>query len=426
VLLLLLVAAPVLVAVLVFDSKPTVAEGEPLTPESARQAREMALRLKREFLGTTQPAGAVVEEQELNGLLGLAARAMPRVRGRIVVTEGGVHGALSLEVLPANPFGSYVNLSAVVRPSVEGLDVERLRIGDLRLPWVVARPFVRLALDLALGWGNGAALLDMIRGVAMDDDRVVVAFHEVPDYQRRVTDARDHVRQLRDDVAVVGDPALVRVYYTAILQLADEVASGRFVSLAEYMGPLFDKARARSQAGNAVEENRAAIMALAIYFGSYRFEMLTGPVKPPEAESHVSRAWSTTLAGRRDLRLHFIYSAAIKLASDSGVSFAIGEFKELLDSGPGGSGFSFADLAADRAGILFAEEATRDEPSARRLQELLATDPDERVFFPPLTNLPEGLEEKRFAADFKNIDAPEYRSMLLEIDRRLAGLPLHP
>ena len=36
-------------------------------------------------------------------------------------------------------------------------------------------------------------------------------------------------------------------------------------------------------------------------------------------------------------------------------AFGIGELKELLDSNEGGSGFSFADMAADAAGVRFAE-----------------------------------------------------------------------
>lgn len=45
------------------------------------------------------------------------------------------------------------------------------------------------------------------------------------------------------------------------------------------------------------------------------------------------------LANRQDLRLHFVFSAALKILASSGLSFSIGEFKELLDSQHGSSGF---------------------------------------------------------------------------------------
>jgi len=152
--------------------------------------------------------------------------------------------------------------------------------------------------------------------------------------------------------------------------------------------------------------------------------MFTGPVEAPgESKSRRIDA-SITLKGRDDLRLHFLYSAALKLAADSGVSFALGEFKELLDSNEGGSGFSFADLAADRAGIRFAEEATRDEAHARRLQNSMSLDASESSFFPGLADLPEGLAKREFASAYGDLESPAYKQALKEIDRRLEALPL--
>ena len=55
------------------------------------------------------------------------------------------------------------------------------------------------------------------------------------------------------------------------------------------------------------------------------------------------------------------------MASSGGAAFSAGEYKELLDSNPYGSGFSFDDLAADRAGIRFAARllAAAPEPARR-------------------------------------------------------------
>ena len=38
----------------------------------------------------------------------------------------------------------------------------------------------------------------------------------------------------------------------------------------------------------------------------------------------------------------------------------------MMDSSPGGSGFSFVDMAANKAGIRFAVVATRNAESAQR------------------------------------------------------------
>ena len=64
----------------------------------------------------------------------------------------------------------------------------------------------------------------------------------------------------------------------------------------------------------------------------------------------------TTLSGRGDLSLHFLYSVILEQVGKENIGLSIGELKELLDSNEGGSGFSFADLAADKAGIYLQVE----------------------------------------------------------------------
>ena len=130
------------------------------------------------------------------------------------------------------------------------------------------------------------------------------------------------------------------------------------------------------------------------------------------------------LAQRQDLSLHFIYSAAIKLLSEQGMSAAIGEFKELMDRGNGGSGFSFVDLAADLAGVEFAKSAT-NELKARQFQYTLAGNTLESTFFPDISALPEGLSKSAFNQQFKQVDSPEYKAMLTNIRQRIASLPIH-
>ena len=87
-----------------------------------------------------------------------------------------------------------------------------------------------------------------------------------------------------------------------------------------------------------------------------------------------------------------------EVLSASGVVLAIGigEFKELMDRGDGGSGFSFVDLAADFAGVKFAIAATTLS-SASTVQNVLAGNIDEDLFFPHIKGLPEGLNKNEFS-----------------------------
>ena len=420
---LLLVSAPVVAAVLVLDSEPLVVEVDQLTSERASQARSFVERVRSEFVEGEQPRQLVVDEDELNGIAALVKRAVPRLSGRINVTRSAALGALSIRV-PRTPFGSYVNIAAVVAPSSDGVRLPMVTVGSIRLPEAVARPLCRFALNVLLGRDNGTAMLDMVSGVSLEASRVTVSFHRMADYHERVTEIRDRFRFARQEAVRISDPQVVAIYYRQVTDLATLVPAGYQTSLGKYMTPVFELASRRSASGSAIEENRAAIMALAIALGTSRFEMFTGPVEAPgESKSRRIDA-SITLKGRDDLRLHFLYSAALKLAADSGVSFALGEFKELLDSNEGGSGFSFADLAADRAGIRFAEEATRDEAHARRLQKSMSLDASESSFFPGLDDLPEGLAKREFASAYGDLESPAYKQALNEIDRRLEALPL--
>jgi hypothetical protein len=102
---------------------------------------------------------------------------------------------------------------------------------------------------------------------------------------------------------------------------------------------------------------------------------------------------------------------------------AVGLYKEVADS-RGGSGFSFNDLAADRAGSKFGEYAA-DRANARALQEKLRAGISERDIMPPAADLPESMHEKEFKRRFGGVDAPEYKNMIGEIERRVAALPLY-
>ena len=93
--------------------------------------------------------------------------------------------------------------------------------------------------------------------------------------------------------------------------------------------------------------------------------------------------------------------------------------KELLDSTPGGSGFSFVDLLADRAGILFARNATRDVASAKSIQEFFVVqDRSEAEIFPSKARLAEGMEQATFELKYKSVNSDDYLEVVKEIDQR--------
>ena len=123
--------------------------------------------------------------------------------------------------------------------------------------------------------------------------------------------------------------------------------------------------------------------------------------------------------------MHFLYSAGITLATQQGIGIAAGEFKELLDSGNSGSGFSFADLAADRAGIQFVTVATASEAAARQLQTKVVASNSEEDFFPDISGLVEGLSEEQFRQQYGSAESERYRKQVALIDQRIERLPVY-
>lgn len=100
--------------------------------------------------------------------------------------------------------------------------------------------------------------------------------------------------------------------------------------------------------GDAIIENRAVILASTFHVLEISARLLI-----PNADSWPSPTEQlVTLERRNDFVKHFMASAAITAYSNTKLSDAIGIYKETADSHIG-SGFSFSDIAANRAGARF-------------------------------------------------------------------------
>ena len=194
--------------------------------------------------------------------------------------------------------------------------------------------------------------------------------------------------------------------------------SQRFV---HFVHAAFSEAERRSKTSRPELENRAAIYALAILLGHHRVEFLVGPVLDRELRREAKRYTSRVrLRGRNDWTRHYWISAAIALLSSEAASDAVGLLKEELDARIGGSGFSFSDLMADRAGTMLARAATRDEASARAMQRRLSGKFTVDALFPPANDLPEGITARELRTMYGGVGGPLYRATEAIIERRLA------
>jgi hypothetical protein len=111
--------------------------------------------------------------------------------------------------------------------------------------------------------------------------------------------------------------------------------------------------------------------------------------------------------------------------TDEQRSLFVGLSKEMMDSTPGGSGFSFIDMAANKAGIRLAVAATRDSAAAHRVQDRLASGVAVADILPAVTELPEGIPRGEFQARFGGLGGAETQRLLEEINRRITALGIY-
>ena len=153
-------------------------------------------------------------------------------------------------------------------------------------------------------------------------------------------------------------------------------------------------------------------------FGHPHVATLAGLSVPPDSTWLARRQGELLLRQRDDWVKHFLVSAGLTQITTALVSDAAGLLKEELDAG-GGSGFSFGDLLADRAGTLFGETAVRSAASARALQDRIIDAWRVGDFMPEGGDLPEDLQDAAFTARFGGVGGAGYRAMVARIEARL-------
>lgn len=185
----------------------------------------------------------------------------------------------------------------------------------------------------------------------------------------------------------------------------------------------FTYAEENSHGADAVFANRAAILALGVILGDDQVAQVGFSELDSERTSQrAALRRRVTVHGRNDLSMHFWVSAALTVLTDENSALSVGIFKELSDSTPGGSGFSFVDMAANKSGIRFTVAATRDAESARRTQTRIIAGVSANQLVPHIIDLPEGIPGDQFQAEFGGLGGTRTQDLFDEIDRRIGEL----
>jgi hypothetical protein len=426
---LLLLAAslsvPVVLGAILFaavEPEPVVQSSPAVTSDEKRRLYLLLRHKKPTRLAVGETRTIIRSDRDLDLLL---AWGLPlvlgedRARARVDLTSStGPNVALSVR----SPWGAgYLNIVAGGRVGIVGGQLTladlRLRLGRFTLP------------ETPLSWSSPliAALLQAerrARPVLAGVDRLAIAPGSVTLSYGRMELPSGMLASLiwgegsRDEIRVATRTHLVRLIEATPRLPPGERRFGAAIEVA------FASARERSTVSSPVLENRAALLALGIVVGHSRLEQFVGRVMDAKDWPQAAPLARTTLRGRTDWTKHFIVSAALAVLSAQAPSDAAGLFKEELDAG-GGSGFSFADLMADRAGTTFALLATRDEAAARALQEQLARGFRVDDFFPEAADLPENIQDAELKARYGGVSGPLFQKYAAEVERRLWSCPAY-
>ncbi|MDT0593367.1 hypothetical protein [Glaciecola petra] len=402
-----------LFTVLIIEFSPSVNVDASKQVNNADQIQALLSDLRTSLRSRYDAQTIDVSDLQAESLAGFLQRAKQQARAEILFKDNILMVNLSYQ-LDALLFPVFINIESEITEG-SGVNINTVKVGKLRLP--------------------GSWSLSIMEYVANAYTNSLVATKAIASVEKLTissTGMRVHLTPLDSllrefkNIQTGGDDEesiLLKIKIAHYLRLLDGLSiNATENSLDIYIQALMQEAYVLSENGSATLENEAAILALAIYAGSRRIATFTGDLSFALDRLPYARV-KPVLVNRQDLSLHFVFSAAIKLMSEKGISIAVGEFKELMDRGAGGSGYSFIDLAADMSGAHFAAMAV-DPKTAVQVQQALRHKKNEALFMVDVTGFEEGMTKAEFELKYSKVDSPEYLAVVSEIERRLSGLAL--
>jgi hypothetical protein len=395
---------------LAVDRQPMATTQVNFTPEHIARAKLLLERNDPRRLRQGDVRAVTVSQEDLDLAINYAANRLGKGAASAVLQDGSATIRLSV-VLPSNPLGSYLNLTAVLVDTQDLPRLDEFRLGRLPIPRQLAEWALRQVVAHTPGGAEYvSALRQVLKQVVLRKNQLMVVYKwddQLPD-------------QLRSALVPAEAVARAKAYQTRLAQRTRVSTKGR-MSFSSLLQPLMELAGQRSaEGGDAVEENRAAILVLTLYVNGH--DLAT--IMPAARNWPMPGPGRVNLGGREDFAQHFTISAALSATSGSPLSDAVGLYKEVDDS-RGGSGFSFNDIAADRAGTLFGEKATASDAAAKALQHRIAQGIADVDLLPKVSDLPEFMPEPEFKRRYGGIGAPAYNAMMRDIEQRMSTLALY-
>ncbi len=404
--LLIVIFALALAAAVLFlaatSDQADVRRGEAVSQESVAEARQLWQRHDPRRLAAGE-AVVSLPFHLIDDVLNYFATSRLRTRASLQIDDRSANARFSRPI--CTPIGRrYLNLRIDFTESAGLPEISSIRLGQLPIPLPLAHWALDQALDkqgMRVQWDTTLAAL---QHVEFDNQaqKVHVRFEWRPEYLTLAVNS----------AIPPAEVARLKATQGRFVDAMQRLRSGGAVQLRELLPELLfaDDASPAQQ--------RAALLVI----GAHLADKSLAEIIPGENGWLAAPPLKIILHNRFDSAQHFVISAMISAWSDGNFADAIGLFKETLDKEQG-SGFSFADLAADRAGTRFGNLVRREDGNlAQRLQGATITDD---TLMPSPAGLPEFLNRADFAARFGDQNSPAYQQQISLIESRLQALPLY-
>ncbi|MDO9270579.1 MAG: hypothetical protein Q7T96_15860 [Methylobacter sp.] len=315
--------------------------------------------------------------------------------------------------LPENSLGKYLNISFRLG-NIEGNDlpvITKFKAGKLLLPAKLAAFVIDTVIQHSSLNEYFILATRPIKAVKIDAEKLTITYYP----------NKDTLIQARNFLTHTGDNSTLNIYQQKLADIVAKHDPAWRLSLADLLRPLFELAYQRSTLESAIDENRVVISAINDYVNKQETKKL---LSTPDSTPTAGQQYAAFLYKRIDLAQHFIGSAALTASVNKQAAQIAGEEKELSDAHDG-SGFSFIDLAADKAGTRFGEMATSSPENARKMQKAMSRIKDYSDFMPDPRDLPEHMNEVDFKQRFESVNSPVYQEISKQIDARISATPIY-
>lgn len=401
-----------------FDNNALVTPRGELTKKELAEISWLVRRNSPLRQTTRKNAAGVLSERELN-LAGAyliqtrAGRYRESLSTRIDLLKSEARVDFTLK-LPDNPLGQYLNLTTRVQALGEEapfLKIGAIRVGKYDLPEIVVKAISNVVYkEIEENSIEFEELEKSIRSVHIRKEKMIVGYQLA---QNSLSNVQAHLGTM----VISGELKQALMVYSAYLAKRTHALPDR-VNMTDLMRTMFYEAHRSHEELSARVENQAIFITMAAFILDRDIPELLGETTQQKAKKKM-----ILLDGREDLSKHFLVSAAIASLANPALAEVIGLEKEIYDA-QGGSGFSYADLAADESGIHLARYASSSEETANRMQVYLSGGLRETDIMPSLKSLPEGIQQNQ-QGELVDRSSEAYGEMKALVIQRIRNLPVY-